>query len=63
MGKSKLEVVMGLVAEKIIFITGKFSNLVNSTIDQIESLSGKTYNLIKQRYLLLPRLMSGKLEV
>ena len=40
-----------------------FSDLVNPIVDHIESLNGQTDNLIKQRDLLLPRLMSGKLEV
>ena len=40
-----------------------FSRLVNPMIDQIDALSRSVDALIKQRDLLLPRLMSGKLEV
>ncbi len=47
-------------AEKIITA---FTKLVDPIVDHIESLYAENKNLIKQRDLLLPRLMSGKLEV
>lgn len=41
----------------------KFNQTVEPFFDEIETLKKKNDNLIKQRDLLLPRLMSGKLEV
>ena len=40
-----------------------FSKITASMIDEIKTLQIKNQNLIKQRDLLLPRLMSGKIEV
>ena len=44
-------------------IQKQFSETIKSNLLIIESLKNKNRNLIKQRDLLLPRLMSGKLEV
>ena len=44
-------------------IINKFAALINPTIDEIEKLNSENDLLIKQRDSLLPRLMSGKLEV
>ncbi|WP_300189604.1 restriction endonuclease subunit S [Fibrobacter sp.] len=44
-------------------IMKKFEDLVSPIHAQIEKLAMETENLIKQRDLLLPRLMSGKLKV
>ena len=44
-------------------IMKKFEDLVSPIHAQIEKLAMETENLIKQRDLLLPRLMSGKLAV
>lgn len=44
-------------------LVAKFDTIVSSFFDEINSLKEKNDNLIKQRDLLLPRLMSGKLEV
>ena len=44
-------------------LVNKYDGIVSSFIDEINSLKEKNENLIKQRNLLLPRLMSGKLEV
>lgn len=41
----------------------KFNKTVGPLFDEIETLKKKNENLIRQRDLLLPRLMSGKLEV
>lgn len=41
----------------------QFHDKVNPFFDEIKSLMCQNQNLAKQRYLLLPRLMSGKLEV
>lgn len=41
----------------------RFNKTVEPFFDEIETLKNKNANLIKQRDLLLPRLMSGKLEV
>ena len=41
----------------------KFDFFVRSLFEQIDKLMTKNSNLIKQRDMLLPRLMSGKLEV
>lgn len=41
----------------------KYVNLVEPLIDEIEQLNQTNDNLVKQRDMLLPRLMSGKLEV
>ena len=41
----------------------RFNQTVEPFFDEIETLKKKNDNLIKQRDLLLPRLMSGKLEV
>ena len=41
----------------------KFDCIVSSIMKEVYSLSKQNINLIKQRNLLLPRLMSGKLEV
>ena len=40
-----------------------YNNKVNNIFNQIKKLLYLNQNLIKQRDLLLPRLMSGKLEV
>ncbi len=44
-------------------IRNHFGNIVSINHEQIQILQSKNQNLIKQRDLLLPRLMSGKLEV
>lgn len=44
-------------------IVQEYSNLMRSSLDRIHSLLKLNQNLIKQRDLLLPRLMRGKLEV
>lgn len=44
-------------------LIAKFNKAVEPFFDEIEALKKKNDNLIKQRNLLLPRLMSGKLEV
>ncbi|MDP4181809.1 MAG: restriction endonuclease subunit S, partial [Bacillota bacterium] len=44
-------------------LVNSFNSIVEPINDQIENLLMKNRNLIKQRDLLLPRLMSGKLEV
>lgn len=44
-------------------IIDMFSKVVQPIIDEVDLLNEKNDNLIKQRDLLLPRLMSGKLEV
>ena len=41
----------------------QFVKIVDKIINQINALEQKNDNLSKQRDLLLPRLMSGKLEV
>ncbi len=41
----------------------KFSNIVEMYYSEIDNIAQQNANLIKQRDLLLPRLMSGKLEV
>lgn len=41
----------------------KFSSLASNFIEEINNLQTQNINLIKQRDLLLPRLMSGKLRV
>ena len=50
-----------LIPDEIII--NKFAALINPTIDEIEKLNSENDLLIKQRDSLLPRLMSGKLEV
>ena len=47
-------------AEELII---KFDKISNPIMDEIYYLQNINQNLIKQRDLLLPRLMSGKLEV
>lgn len=44
-------------------LINKFDLIVSSIMKEVYSLSKQNINLIKQRDLLLPRLMSGKLEV
>lgn len=44
-------------------LINKFDFIVSSIMKEVYSLSKQNINLIKQRDLLLPRLMSGKLEV
>lgn len=44
-------------------LVNKYDDIVSSFIDEINSLKERNENLINQRDLLLPRLMSGKLEV
>lgn len=46
-----------------ITLQNEFGNIVEFFYNQINKLKAKNINLIKQRDLLLPRLMSGKLEV
>ena len=41
----------------------KYNSIINPLREQLNNLHAKNQNLIKQRDLLLPRLMSGKLEV
>ena len=41
----------------------KITDILDDDYDEIEKLAMETENLIKQRDLLLPRLMSGKLAV
>ncbi len=52
---------------KVLFPSDKmlvlFSNAVSPILDQIKALTQQNANLTRQRDLLLPRLMSGKLEV
>ncbi len=55
-----IEKIKVLYNEKIV---ENFNNVVSKYIEQILLLIKKNQNLIKQRDLLLPRLMSGKLEV
>ena len=56
-----------LLKKKILFpkksIMAEFGIYVAKLFDKINILKEKNKNLIKQRDLLLPRLMSGKLEV
>lgn len=56
-----------LVSKKVLLadydIQKQFSEAIKSNLLLIESLKVQNRNLIKQRDLLLPRLMSGKLEV
>ena len=44
-------------------ILDEFTNIVKPIIEQVNLIRKSNINLIKQRDLLLPRLMSGKLEV
>ena len=44
-------------------IIQKYINIVEPIINEINILNQSNENLIKQRDLLLPRLMSGKLEI
>lgn len=44
-------------------IISEFSNFTSDIMEKINNLQTQNQNLIKQRDLLLPRLMSGKLEV
>lgn len=44
-------------------ILNQFNTLANDIMNEIKNLWEKNQNLIRQRDLLLPRLMSGKLEV
>lgn len=44
-------------------LVNKYDDIVSSFIDEINSLKERNENLAKQRDLLLPRLMGGKLEV
>ncbi len=44
-------------------ILDEFTNIVKPIIEQVDLIRKSNVNLIKQRDLLLPRLMSGKLEV
>ena len=41
----------------------KFKNIINPIFEQVFNILNQNENLIKQRDMLLPRLMSGKLEV
>jgi type I restriction enzyme, S subunit len=41
----------------------KFENLINPILDNINTLQLKNQNLKKTRDLLLPRLISGKLDI
>ena len=56
-----------LINQKILLpsrdLQDKFGSVYKSFIKQIENLKQKNQNLTKQRDLLLPRLMSGKIEV
>lgn len=56
-----------LITQKILIpidsLQTRFSKIYKSFIKQIENLKNANQNLAKQRDLLLPRLMSGKLEV
>lgn len=53
-------VAIPIVEETVI---SQFVDLVGPLFEQMEVLNIKNENLTKQRDLLLPRLMSGKLEV
>lgn len=44
-------------------VIDNFTDMVKPLIDQVDLIRKENVNLIKQRDLLLPRLMSGKLEV
>ena len=44
-------------------LIGQFEQVIDSIHNSIVSLIGSQENLVRQRDLLLPRLMSGKLEV
>ena len=44
-------------------VLDQFEKIVSPIFDEVLQLTQKNSNLIKQRDLLLPRLMSGKLEV
>ena len=56
-----------LITQKIFIpsenLQNKFGEVYRSFIKQIENLTQQTQNLSRQRDLLLPRLMSGKLQV
>jgi len=45
------------------FIVNEFNSLIKPIYSQIKNIQVKNRNLIKQRDLLLPRLMSGKIKV
>lgn len=46
-----------------IYIQNKFGEIINKIANEIDKLQQQNQNLIKQREYLLPRLMSGKLQV
>ena len=55
---NRIKIVVPTVA-----IIQKFNAIVKPIMDNVFCLASQRYNLVKQRDLLLPRLMSGKLEV
>ena len=59
--KGRLEKLKILVPEEKIM--EQFNNLINPIFDEINLLKKELIKITKQRDLLLPRLMSGKLEV
>lgn len=61
LSKGKFEKLKVIYPEKTILL--KFHECVEPMLEEIKILMIKNRNLIKQRDLLLPRLMSGKLEV
>ena len=67
-GTSQQQITIPMVSRKKVLLPSKkilqeFGNLEKPLWDCIDKLKEKNKNLIKQRDLLLPRLMSGKLEV
>ena len=58
---------IGLCARKVLIapepLQDAFVNIVAQSREEIQKTEEQNRNLIKQRDLLLPRLMSGKLEV
>lgn len=59
--KGRLEKLKILVPDAIIM--EHFNNLINPMFDEINALKKQAIRITKQRDMLLPRLMSGKLEV
>ena len=67
-GTSQQQITVPMVSRKRIIvpsmaIMGKFGTVEQPIWNEMDKLRGQNRNLIQQRYLLLPRLMSGKLVV
>ena len=67
-GTSQQQITVPMINRKKVFIPSKdiiqkFTKIVECYWNEIDSLKFQNQNLIKQRDLLLPRLMSGKLAV